>query len=77
MACRFADIRCRAFDPEIAVLAHGDPHACNTLVVPGEPKRFKFVDPDGLFVERAYDLSILRARKTRQRVLQGECGLCG
>jgi streptomycin 6-kinase len=59
MACRFADIRCRAFDPEIAVLAHGDPHACNTLVVPGEPQRFKFVDPDGLFVERAYDLSIL------------------
>ena len=59
MACRFADIRCRAFDPEVAVLAHGDPHASNTLVVPGEPKRFKFVDPDGLFVERAYDLSIL------------------
>jgi streptomycin 6-kinase len=59
MACRFADIRCRAFDPESAVLAHGDPHACNTLLVPGEPQRFKLVDHDGLFVERAYDLSIL------------------
>jgi streptomycin 6-kinase len=59
MACHFAAIRCRAFDPESAVLAHGDPHACNTLAVPGAPQRFKFVDPDGLFVERAYDLSIL------------------
>jgi len=59
MACRFADIRCRAFDPATAVLAHGDAHAWNTLVVPGGgARRFKFVDPDGLFVERAYDLAI-------------------
>jgi streptomycin 6-kinase len=59
MACRFADIRRRAFDPATAVLAHGDAHAWNTLVVPGGgPRRFKFVDPDGLFVERAYDLGI-------------------
>jgi streptomycin 6-kinase len=27
--------------------------------VPGSgPRRFKFVDPDGLFIERAYDLGI-------------------
>jgi streptomycin 6-kinase len=26
-ACSFADVRCRAFDAETAVLAHGDAHA--------------------------------------------------
>jgi streptomycin 6-kinase len=58
VAYSFADVRHRAFDPETAVLAHGDAHAWNTLVVPGNgPKRFKFVDPDGLFIERAYDLA--------------------
>jgi streptomycin 6-kinase len=60
MACRFAELRRRAFDPANAVLAHGDPHGWNTLVVLGNgPRRFKFVDPDGLFIERAYDLGIL------------------
>jgi streptomycin 6-kinase len=59
-ARRFADVRCSSFDPAAAVLAHGDPHAWNTLAVPGdEPQHFKFVDPDGLFIERAYDLGIL------------------
>jgi streptomycin 6-kinase len=59
MACRFADLRRQAFDPATAVLAHGDAHAWNTLVVPGDgPRRFKFIDPDGLFIERAYDLGI-------------------
>jgi streptomycin 6-kinase len=58
-ACRFAEVRRRAFDPATAVLAHGDAQAWNTLVVPGDgPRRFKFVDPDGLFIERAYDLGI-------------------
>lgn len=47
-----------AFAPETAVLAHGDAHASNTLLVPGSnPRTFKFIDPDGLFVEPAYDLS--------------------
>jgi streptomycin 6-kinase len=59
MALRFADIRRKAFDPRTAVLAHGDAHAWNTLLVLGDgPRRFKFVDPDGLFIERAYDLAI-------------------
>jgi streptomycin 6-kinase len=58
-ALRFAAIRGEAFDPATAVLAHGDAHAWNTLAVPGTvPLRFKFVDPDGLFIERAYDLGI-------------------
>jgi streptomycin 6-kinase len=58
-ALRFAAMRGQAFDPATAVLAHGDAHACNTLVVRGAgPRGFKFVDPDGLFTERAYDLGI-------------------
>jgi streptomycin 6-kinase len=58
-ALSFAEARRRAFDPQNAVLAHGDAHAWNTLLVSGAgPQRFKFVDPDGLFVERAYDLGI-------------------
>lgn len=60
MAYRFAAAREAAFDPAAAVLAHGDGHPLNTLLVPGsEPPRFKFVDPDGLFIEPAYDLGIL------------------
>jgi streptomycin 6-kinase len=58
-ACRFAELRRGAFDRTTAVLAHGDAQAWNTLLVPGGgPRRFKFVDPDGLFIERAYDLGI-------------------
>jgi len=59
LALGFAEQRRRAFDPATAVLAHGDAHAWNTLLVPGDgPRRFKFVDPDGVFVEPAYDLAI-------------------
>jgi streptomycin 6-kinase len=58
-ALAFADARRQAFDPENAVLAHGDAHAWNTLLVRGaDPWRFKFVDPDGLCIERGYDLGI-------------------
>jgi streptomycin 6-kinase len=58
-ALRFAAHRGRAFDPATAILAHGDAHAWNTLVVPNDgPRRFKLVDPDGLFIEPAYDLGI-------------------
>ncbi len=56
----FARCRRAAFDPGQAVLAHGDAHPWNTLLVPGEvPGRFKLVDPEGLLIERAYDLAIL------------------
>ena len=58
IACDFAEARRAAFDPAASVLAHGDAHAANTLAVPGERGRFKFIDPDGLFIERAYDLAI-------------------
>jgi len=57
VAIKFAAARARAFDPATAVAGHGDAHAWNTL---HDPKTgdYKLVDPDGLFVERAHDLSI-------------------
>ena len=47
-----------AFDPAQAVTAHGDAHEWNTLEAPGSTTGFKFVDPDGAFAERAFDLAI-------------------
>jgi streptomycin 6-kinase len=57
IALRFAEARRDAFDPTDSVLAHGDPHAWNTLLDP-KTNQYKFVDPDGLSIERAHDLSI-------------------
>jgi streptomycin 6-kinase len=77
VARRFAQARRRAFDPATAVLAHGDAHAWNTLVVPGDgPRRFRFVDPDGLFIERAYDLGI-SMREWGAELLAGDPVLLG
>jgi streptomycin 6-kinase len=54
-----AERRRKAFDPDNAVLGHGDAHAWNTMAAPAlGPGRYKFIDPDGLFIERAYDLGI-------------------
>ncbi len=66
-----ADLRERAFDPETAVLGHGDAHAWNTLQVPGGANRFKFIDPDGLFIEKAYDLGVL-LREWTSELLAGD-----
>jgi len=57
VALRFAEARRDAFDPADSIMAHGDPHAWNTLL-DRRTNECKFVDPDGLFIERAYDLSI-------------------
>ncbi|MGH8430830.1 MAG: phosphotransferase, partial [Solimonas sp.] len=59
VALAYAADRRKAFDPDRAVLAHGDAHPGNLLVAGSQGKRrtFKFVDPEGLFVEPAYDLS--------------------
>ena len=58
----FAKSREAAFDPNDCVLVHGDAHAANTLVASRSRApvgaRFKFVDPDGLFAERACDLAV-------------------
>jgi streptomycin 6-kinase len=57
VALRFAEARRAAFDPAQSVLGHGDAHAWNTLADP-KSGGFRFVDPEGLFIEPAHDLSI-------------------
>jgi streptomycin 6-kinase len=60
MALMYCQDRAAAYRPENAVLAHGDPHPANVLAVPeGEPQQFRFIDPDGLAIEPAYDLGVL------------------
>lgn len=54
----YARERAAAFVPASAVLAHGDAHAWNALQAPGGDG-FRFVDPDGLFIEPAYDLGVV------------------
>ena len=49
--------RGKAYREETAMLAHGDVHQWNALEAGGG--EFKLVDPDGLLVEREYDLGIL------------------
>ena len=58
LALSYAERRRQAFDPARSLLVHGDVHEWNTLVVPGSPTGFKFVDPDGVFAEPAFDLAI-------------------
>jgi len=69
-ALRAADARAAAFDPQRVVLAHGDAHPWNTLQVPDAPPDcFKFVDPDGLSIEPAYDLGILMREWTEDLLI--------
>jgi streptomycin 6-kinase len=56
-AMAFATERESAFDPARAVLLHGDAHDHNALQTL-DGAGFKFVDPDPLFGERAYDIAI-------------------
>ena len=57
-AREYAADRAQAHDPSHAVLAHGDAHAANALQA-REGDGFKFIDPDGLFIEPAYDLGVI------------------
>lgn len=63
MALGFTQARAKAFDPEVAVLVHGDVHNGNTLqaLSPNSQSQpcFKLIDPDGLIAEPAYDLGVL------------------
>ena len=58
LALSFAAEREAAFDPNNSVLVHGDAHSHNTLRSFDKKGGYKFVDPDGLFAEPAYDLGI-------------------
>ena len=61
LAIAYAHDRAAAFDPTRCVLVHGDAHAYNLLTVNNQPapKRYKLIDPDGLFAEPAVDLAVL------------------
>jgi streptomycin 6-kinase len=58
LALSYAERRRGAFDPARSVVVHGDAHEWNTLEAPCSASGFKFVDPDGAFAERAFDLAI-------------------
>ncbi|MHB0857825.1 MAG: aminoglycoside phosphotransferase family protein [Anaerolineae bacterium] len=62
-ALRACEARAAAFDPQTAMLVHGDAHNANLLQVlsPADQAecRFKFIDPDGIVCHPAYDLSVL------------------
>ncbi len=62
VALSFAVERQQAFVPSDSVLVHGDAHAYNALTMTrhraDESVRCKFVDPDGLYAERACDLAV-------------------
>jgi streptomycin 6-kinase len=78
-ALAFAETREAAFDPEAAVLVHGDGHSANALQDPGHPPsppRFKLADPDGLLAEPAYDLAI-PMREWNRGLLDGDAARLG
>jgi streptomycin 6-kinase len=61
-ALAFAEERADAHNPLRCVLVHSDAHAFNTLQQLDKQAHdgttYKFIDPDGLFAEPAYDLAI-------------------
>lgn len=72
LALAYAARRRLAFDPARSVLVHGDAHQWNTLDAPGSATGFKFVDPDGGFAERAFDLAI-PMREWGSEMPNGDC----
>jgi len=58
-AMQYLDSREMNRNPEEYVLVHGDAHNNNILQVPGDPERFKLIDSEGLYCEKAYDLGVL------------------
>ena len=59
-----------AYEPSDAVIVHGDAHADNLLGDPLVPGAYRFVDPDGLFIEPAYDLGVV-LREFNDELLSG------
>ena len=69
-AVAYCDERAGAFDPDHAVLAHGDAHGWNTVDA-GDGRRFKFVDPEGLRSDPAHDLGV-PMREYNEPLLAGD-----
>ncbi len=71
-ALQFAEERVKAHCAENSVLVHGDAHALNALAVTDKDgTHYKFVDPDGLYAERACDLAV-PMRDWNQELLAGD-----
>lgn len=70
-AIRYSNQREAAWKPEKSLLVHGDAHPFNALEDPARPGRCKFVDPDGYFMEPAYDLGLLM-RDFHEDLLAGD-----
>lgn len=68
-ALEFCSERAIAFNPDTAVLVHGDAHGWNT--VDAGAGLFKFVDPEGLRSEPAHDLSVAM-REYNEPLLAGD-----
>jgi len=68
-ALAFAAERAAAFDPQTAVLVHGDAHSWNTLEAGAGA--FKLVDPEGLVSEPAHDLAV-PMRELNAELLAGD-----
>ena len=59
-ALMYCQQRAAAFQPDSAIVAHGDAHAWNTLKVSGgDPDEYRFIDPEPIIAEPAYDLGVL------------------
>ena len=72
-AIGYAAERAAAFDPERAVLIHGDGHAGNILLKPGPDggTSFRLIDPEGLISEPAHDLGVA-LRDDNEELLAGD-----
>jgi len=58
-ALAFTHSREQAWSADTSKLIHGDVHSFNALADPKAPGRFRLVDPDGYFMEPAYDLGLI------------------
>lgn len=72
-AIDYAAERAAAFDRQRAVLIHGDGHAGNILVKPGQDggTSFRLIDPEGLISEPAHDLGVA-LRDGNEELLAGD-----
>jgi streptomycin 6-kinase len=73
-AVSYAAERAAAFDPQRAVLIHGDAHAGNLLLKPDPADggtSFRLIDPEGLLSEPAHDLGVA-LRDRNEELLVGD-----
>ncbi len=72
LANEYATRRERAFDPDTAVLIHGDAHPGNVLETSEGSGAYALIDPAGLIGEPAHDLAVPLRERTDE-LLAGDC----